>query len=100
MHAGKGRLRASEELGGVQDGTTNPIVQREQANARQPGIGGRCEGNRGASAAREGWVKGNDERRGDSEWNASILVLFNCSKSHDGTTKCEDCWHTLEGGAI
>lgn len=85
MHAGKGRLRASEGLGGVQGGTTNPIVQREQASARQPGIGGRCEGNRGASAAGEGWVKGNHEWSGDSEWNTSILVLFTRSKSHDGT---------------
>lgn len=52
MHTGKGRLRAFEEFRGWQGRTTNPMVQREKASARQPGIGGRCErGDLGASAA-------------------------------------------------
>lgn len=43
VHPGKGRLRASEGLSEGQDGTTNPMMQRDQASARQHGIGGRCE---------------------------------------------------------
>lgn len=43
VHPGKGRLRATEGLSGGQDGTTNPMMQRDQASARQHGIGGRCE---------------------------------------------------------
>lgn len=55
MHAGKGRLRASEELRGGPGRTTDPMVQREQAGARQPGIGGGGKrGDLGASAAGEG----------------------------------------------
>jgi hypothetical protein len=42
VHPGKGRHRASEGLSGGQNGTTNPMMQRDQASARQHGIGGRC----------------------------------------------------------
>lgn len=87
-------------LGGWQGRTTNPMVQREKASARQPGIGGRCEGggNLGASAAGEGWGKENDKWSGDSEWNTSILVPVDCRRSHDGTTKCEGYRHRPLGG--